>query len=156
MKKLGLVGLAVVLLGAVLGGAAQADRASAKPTKRVVEVRYAGVNNVSINGVGTGLCPIDVFDPTEICISVPLELNDRYVKAEFIDASGQKVDASLMHGIGDTYTSFGEFCGAHKKPVAIPGAGGYLQIFYSVGTCADGTPSVATTGTIVFTFSTKP
>lgn len=157
MRKAILAAIGAAMLAAAMSAPAQAMRPSAKRTERVVEMRYAAANNAGANGISTGVCAIDIFDQSEdLCLSVPLELRERYVKVEFQDASGQKVDASLMHGIGDSYTPFGEFCGAHKKPVRIPGVGGYVQIFYSAGTCPDGTPSLPTTGVIVFTFSNKP
>lgn len=146
----------VLLVGASTVPAGAAKKRN-KRVERVVEVKYAATAfGLFVYGTATpAFCPLNVEEPQEVCLSVDLEPQDQYVTAEFKDASGQKVLAYLMYGLGDTHETFSQVCGAHAKPARIPGFGGYIQIFFYQGMC-DGAPAIATTGTITFTFSNRP
>lgn len=124
--------------------------------ERVVEITYIGGGaGIAINGSGGGFCPINVLDPEDVCVAVQPKSSERYVKVEFLDAAGQKVTGDLVQGgaDADSYEYFGEFCGAHKKPVALVSSYQPLQINYYNGSCSSGEPSIVTTGTIRVTFS---
>jgi hypothetical protein len=154
----------LVVLGLVFGAFALPAEAKKKKKKqprieRVVEIDYQAPGlGVSTPGPGGGICPF--ADPTtQECIEIAPALEERYIKVEIDDATGMSVAGYISQGdtdgdgIGDLY---GDFCGAHEEPIALQAVGAPVRISFYNGTCADGTPSVATTGTITVTFSNKP
>ncbi|MDQ3941074.1 MAG: hypothetical protein M3238_06980 [Actinomycetota bacterium] len=138
----------------IVGALAPAGSATAARSRRV-SVRYLGAGaGLALPGYDTpSFCPIDLFNPGNVCIAVPLSPKDRFVQVSFKDVTGQKVSAYLMEATDTGFVGYDEFCGAMKRPVRLSGHGSMLQIFYSEGVCDDGAPSVATTGEIVFTFT---
>lgn len=160
MKRAMAVALALGLLGGALVGPAEAGKRK-KKIERVVEVAYSapGIGVSTPDGVPSGgLCPF--ADPsTQECIEIPLQLGEKYIKVEMTDATGQPVAGFI--GQGDTdgdgiNNLYGDFCGAHEKPLAMESASAPVRISFYNGTCSDGTPSMVTTGTIKVTFSNLP
>lgn len=121
--------------------------ASAKPYREVIEVDYVGF--------GDPLCPIDFYNPQDICIDVPIDPRARFVTVEMDDVSGSKIKGNLMQNSDRGFQGFGDFCGRSKKPEALPGGGqGTLQIFFGPGECGGGASTPAA-GTITFTFTSR-
>ena len=152
LLAIGLVG------GALLAPAAEAGkRTKSKP--RVVKATYhtpaLGVATPVVSG-GISTCTNGAANVG--CIEIPTTARDRYVKIQVTDASGQNVGGYVSQGdtngdgIGDL---FGDFCGKHRSPVPIT-PGRPLKVSVYGGTCADGSPSVVTTGTIKATFTRTP
>ena len=159
MKKAIAVALSLGLLaGAMIAPADAAKKKKKKPVKveRVVELAYdsPGVG-VAIQGGATGY-PIGF--PTSADIGTTGE--ERYVKVEIVDSSGQKVNGSLAQSDqdGDGFVDdLGEpFCGATEEPIEFEPGTVIVGVYAHNGTCADGTPSVMTTGTVTLTFSNLP
>lgn len=152
LVAVGLVG------GALLAPAAEAGKKKKKSKPRVVTATYhtpaIGVATPVVSG-GASRCDgtLNVG-----CAEFPTTGKDRYVRIQVTDASGQNVGGYVSQGdtngdgIGDL---FGEFCGKHTTPVAIT-PGRPLKVSLYGGTCADGSPSVVTTGEIKATFTKKP
>ena len=81
---------------------------------------------------------------------------ENFVSVEVTDQSGQPVFVSLgQDGDGDglSETDVGDACGATEEPLPVPAPGSEVSVFVYVGTCSDGTPSIATGGTVKLTFS---
>lgn len=162
MKKALAVALSLGLLaGAMIAPADAAKKKKKKPvkTERVVEVTYQGAGiGIATPGPSGGICPFSDYENQE-CIEIPLELGEKYIKVELKDAAGQKVAGFISQGdidgdgIGDLY---GEYCGAHEEPVEMLSESAPVRVSFYNGTCKDGTPSIATTGTIIATFSNLP
>lgn len=137
---------ALILLAAMLM-VLTAVPAGAKPYREVIEVDYVGF--------GEGLCPIDFYNPQNICIHVPIDARARFVTVEMDDVTGSKIKGHLMQESDRGYQGFGNFCGGSNKPEALPGGGqGVLQIFFAPGTCGGGA-STPVAGTITFTFTAR-
>ena len=161
MKKTVVLVLALALIAGSLAAPALAKKKKKKPVRveRVVELDYSAPGiGATVAGSGGGICPF--ADPTtQECIEVPLQVGEAYVKVELVDATGQKVSGSLSQGdtdgdgIGNLY---GQFCGAHEAPIKMESTTVPLRISFYNGTCDDGTPAPATTGTITVTFSNLP
>ena len=84
---------------------------------------------------------------------------ENYVKIEVTDQSGQTVYVSVgQDPDGDGFSdSFGDVCGTSgDEPLSVPAPGSEVSAFVFVGTCPDGTPSIATSGTVKLTFSNLP
>lgn len=82
---------------------------------------------------------------------------DKFVKVEVVDQSGQAVLVSLgQDADGDSLSELdaGSACGTSEEPIAIPAPGSELSVFVYDGFCNDGTtPSIATSGVVKLTFS---
>lgn len=83
---------------------------------------------------------------------------ENFVKVEVTDQSGQTVYVGLGQDTdGDGFSDgFGDVCGSTEEPLAVPAPGSEVSAFVYVGTCPDGTPSIATSGTVKLTFSNIP
>ena len=154
--------VSIILMSLMVAGAftivpAQAKKKS-KP--RVVEFEY------TVGGIGfstpvrsLGVCPMTEPGSGQ-CIEFPVLSNsEKYVKVEVLDTvpsgpagfiSQGDVDGD---GIADGY---GTFCGSQEEPVELQGGTTPVRVSFYPGTCADGTPSFPTTGTIRVTFSSTP
>ncbi|HJR46104.1 MAG TPA: hypothetical protein VJ927_10925 [Actinomycetota bacterium] len=159
MKKALAIALSFGLLaGAMIGNAEAAKKKKKKVVKveRVVELAYdsPGVG-VAVQGGATGY-PIG-FPSSQ---DMPTSGEERYVKVEIVDASGQKVNGSLAQSDqdGDMFVDdLGEpFCGATEEPIEFEPGTTVVGVYAHNGTCADGTPSIMTTGTVTLTFSNLP
>lgn len=84
---------------------------------------------------------------------------EKYVNVEVTDQTGQTVFVALgqdTDGDGLSETDIGDVCGATEEPLEVAAPGNELSAFVHVGTCPDGTPSIATGGTVKLTFSNLP
>ena len=128
-------------------------------TERVVEVAYASPG-IGVAGGPSGRSagyPVNFPEVTEI----PTMPEEKYMKIEVIDGSGQAVAGFIsqgdLDGNGLNDDGYGEFCGAHAAPVEVAAPGTPLLGIYAYnGACPDGTPSIMTSGTIKITFSNLP
>lgn len=149
----------VLTIGLIAGAfmAPSADAKKKKPKPRVVSDTYdapaVGVATPVVSGGASGCTGGNNVG----CVEFPTTAKDKFVMIEVTDASGQKAGGYVSQGdtngdgVGDL---FGDFCGAHAGPVAItPGIP--LKVSLYNGTCADGSPSTVTTGTVKATFTVK-
>ena len=158
----------MMVIGLIFGAVATAEAGKKKKKppaapvriEQVVEYEYSGGNAGAATPAFTGGACLN--DPTMpfACISiVPPGAEFTYVKIEVADASGQKAGGFMSQqdadgdGLSDGY---GEFCGAHAAPVALELPGAPLGVSLYPGVCADGSPSVVTSGVIKLTFSNMP
>lgn len=151
--------VAAVACIAVLASLTGMAHGAPRRRERVVEIPYLGGGvGFAANGNSGGVCPIDLFNPQDVCVTAAPQSGERFVHVEFVDLAGQKVAGQLMQGgaEAESFTAFGEFCGAHKKPVRLRSSFQDLQINYYNGFCATGEPSIVTSGTIRVTFSNLP
>lgn len=164
MKKSLIVLLAMALVAGALSAPALAGKKKKKKkivrTERVVEIEYAGIApGVATPAASGGICPSASPDQAGTCIEVPLlSADEAFVKVEIQDATGLSSPGFISQGdldgdgIGDLY---GEFCGAHEEAVPLVNSNP-VRVSYYTGTCSDGTPGLATTGTIIVTISNLP
>lgn len=151
--------VAAVACVAVLASLTGMGHGATRRKERLVEIPYLGGGaGFAANGHSAGFCPIDVFSPEDVCVAATPRRGERFVHVEFVDLAGQKVAGQLFQGgaEAESFTAFGEFCGAHKKPVKLRSSVQDLQINYYNGFCASGEPSIVTSGTIRVTFSNLP
>ena len=87
------------------------------------------------------------------CARIPLERGERYASLQVSDASGQAVWGSIYLMPGGT--NIGQFCSSTEEPVPTLEATEIL-VHVIPGTCADGTSSVVTTGTVKAVLSRRP
>lgn len=162
MKRAIAAALAVGLLGGAMVAPAEAGRK--KKRKPPVPVKVERVIELAYDAPGIGLAimgdsggyPIGFPEVSEIATSA----EERYVSVEIVDSSGQAVSAELASpdadgdGFVDTIASL---CGSTTEPIELPEPGTTISGIYAHnGTCADGTPSVMTTGTVKVTISNMP
>lgn len=146
--------LVLALLVGLVAGALFAPEASAKKKKkrkeRVVESQYQAP---AIGTTGTGIC----LNPTNSCGRALPGAGEKFVKVEIADQTGTPVSFSLgqdsdPEALG-TETDLGDFCGTTETFIALQDASEVIVFPWMLGpTCA----SVATTGTVTFTFSNLP
>ncbi|MEA2432831.1 MAG: hypothetical protein QOG54_288 [Actinomycetota bacterium] len=161
MKRALVLALVVGLLAGMMLMPAEAKKKK-KPApakvERVVELPYQ--------------CPCGVWNPASPAgfwlaggavggALTPTGGDDKFVKVEITDASGQKVNIGLAQNVDGTdnfaEVPVGEVCGTTEEPLAVPNPGVQVDIFVYEGTCTDmATPSIATSGTIKLTFSNMP
>jgi hypothetical protein len=153
--------ITAVLAVALVAGAFMAPAADAKKKKkakpRVVTDTYdapaIGAATPVVSGGASGCTGGNNIG----CVEFATSSKDKYVKIEVTDQSGQKAGGYLSQGDTDgdgVGNLFGDFCGAHLAPVPItPGVP--LKVSLYNGTCADGSPSTVTTGTVKGTFTVK-
>ena len=158
MRKTIITLVAVGLVaGALLAPAAEAGKKKKRKARVVTATYHTPAGGVATPVVSGGISSCTTGVANVGCIEVPTTAKDRYVKIKVTDASGQNVGGYVSQGdtngdgIGDL---FGDFCGAHSSPVPIT-PGRPLKVSVYSGTCADGSPSVVTTGTIKATFTSK-
>jgi hypothetical protein len=164
MKKAVVVALTVGLIGGAIVGPAEAGKKKKKPAPAPVKVERVVEVDYQLTGVGIatpvrtgGVCPF--ADATsQTCIEVLPEIGEKYVKIEVKDATGQKQYGFISQGDvdGDGISDgYGTFCGAHTEPVELAASAAVRVSFYP-GATADCAPSIASTGTVVYTFSNIP
>ena len=153
--------ITTVLAAALVLGAFAAPMADAKKKKKAKPRVVTDTYDAPAIGVGT---PVYTGGASGCsggnnigCVEFPTTAKDKFVKIEVTDQSGQKAGGFISQGdtdgdgIGD---GFGEFCGAHAGPVAItPGVPVKVSLYN--GSCADGSQSTVTTGTVKATFTVK-
>jgi hypothetical protein len=164
MKRLISVALMVALVAGAMVMPAEAAKKKKKKKKAVakierkVELPYmcpCGVNTPA-GGRGFWIGPEGTRFGGG---SLPSAAEDMFVTVEVQDAGGGTVYAFLAQDTdGDLQaeTEIGEACGKTEKALPVPAPGGEVGVFIYVGTCADGTPSMPTQGTVVLTFSNIP
>ena len=163
-----LIALALVF-GALMAPAAEAGKKKKKKKRieRVVEFDYTlGGLGLSLpdNPVlgGGGVCRLEteaLANGEIVCHEIPTKVKELYVKVEVNDATGMGPGGFISQGDVDgdgVSDGYGTFCGAHEEPVEMTNPGAPLRISYYYGTCADGTPSFPTQGTVTVTFSNLP
>ena len=164
MKRAIAVALALgLLVGAFVGTAEAAKKKKKKKLVRVeevLEVEYQGGNLGVATPVSTGgACLVDPSLPFSCKEVIPTKPGMKYIKIEVTDATGQAAGGFISQqdadgdGLNDGY---GEFCGAHAEAVPLELESAPVGVSLYPGACADGTPSIVTTGTIKVTFSNLP
>ena len=163
MRKAISVALALGLLVGALVGTADAAKKKKKAApvrvEEVVELEYTGGDaGVTTPGPSASGClnGADVFACKQLVPTLPGMI---YIKIEVKDASGQKVGGfiSQQDADGDTFgDGFGNFCGAHPEPIPLELESAPVDLSMTAGTCADGSPSIVTSGTVIATFSNMP
>lgn len=153
--------IVIAILGLLVGSVTTAEAAKKKKPKkieRVVEVHYqcpCGVNT-PVGGQGFWVGPAGSRLGGDEAVTGG---DDKFVKIEVKDAQGATVWTRLAQDTdGDLQaeTDVGEVCGMSDEVFPVPAAGGTVGVFIYMGTCADGTPSTPTSGTVVLTFSNIP
>ena len=165
MKKAIVLALTAGLVAGALVGPADAKKKK-KPVpvpvvkiERVVEVDYQATGiGIASPARTIGVCPFaDVQAQT--CVEAFPEASEKFVKIEVKDAAGQKMYGFISQGDvdGDGISDgYGTFCGAHTEPVELAAASAAVRVSFYPGATADCAPSIATTGTVVYTFSNLP
>lgn len=162
MKKAVLVALTAGLLAGALAGPADAGKKK-KPVpvkvERVVEIEYEATGIGVATPVRTaGVCPF-ADAAAQTCVEAALQAGEKYVKVEVKDATGQKQYGFISQGDvdGDGISDgYGTFCGAHPEAVELASASAPVRVSFYPGATADCAPSIASTGTVVYTFSNLP
>lgn len=153
MKKLLVL---VLAFGLIFGSLASAEAKKKKNKIRTVTFEY----QVPSPGVQPALsvCAIDTANPP--CLILPTAASERYFKISVEDASGQNVSGFVSqgdaNGNGVNDDAYAPFCGSHATAQAIASPGTDMNVYASGGACADGSPSLMTTGTMTIKFAKKP
>ena len=103
-----------------------------------------------LGAAGFGLCPLNVNDPTTVCLGTDARAEESKVSIKIEDATGSKVSGSIMQ---EGWGSSIEFCGRTKVPVGVEP--GFVQVFLHQGGCSGTEASFATVGEVVFTFTAR-
>lgn len=143
MKKLLTIALAGVL-ALSLAPVAAADPSTA----RVVSREYSQPNGIVIAGVVYAF-----FDLTADVPAFSARSGERKVSISIADDLGQPARGHIhldRDGDGEL-DGARDFCGSTSKPLTIT-ARSTLRVSVVGGTCADGTPAFATSGTVTATF----
>lgn len=164
MKKAVVVALTAGLMAGAIVGPAEAGKKKPRVPKPVVKVERVVEVDYQLTGIGVatpartlGVCPF-ADASAQKCVEVFPEAGEKYVKIEVKDATGQKQYGFISQGDvdGDGISDgYGTFCGAHTEPVELAAQAAVRVSFYP-GATADCAPSIATTGTVVYTFSNLP
>ena len=149
--------LAVGLIaGAFMAPAAEAGKKKKAKPRVVTDTYDAPAIGISTPAASGGISGCSGGNNIG-CVEFTTSSKDKYVKIEVTDQSGQKAGGYISQGDTDgdgVGNLFGEFCGAHPAPVAItPGVPVKVSLYN--GTCADGSQSTVTTGTVKATFTAK-
>ena len=157
MRKAISVALALgLLVGAFVGPAEAGKKKKKAPVKveRVVELPYQCPCGPSTPVASQGFW---LAGGTFGGGPVATGAEENFVKVEITEQTGQTVFVSLgqdTDGDGFSDTDVGDVCGdSGDKALPVPAPGSEVSAFVYVGTCPDGTPSIATSGTIKLTFS---
>ena len=161
MKKL----ITCALIAGLFAGALAVDASAARRPRRVqkvVTLKYTGGEmGVTSPAASASFCLRDESLPFA-CKALPSPgAKFKYIKIKVIDASGQKVGGFIAHdGVdadGDGFDdAYGNFCGAHRKPIRLRAPGAPVGISLTMGFCKNGTPSIVTHGTVKAIFSNLP
>ncbi|HEV2756005.1 MAG TPA: hypothetical protein VG318_09550 [Actinomycetota bacterium] len=165
MKKAIVVALTGGLVAGALVGPADAGKKKKKPVpvpvkiERVVEIEYQTTGiGVATPARTLGICPFSDA-AAQACVEAPMELGEKFVKVEVKDTTGQKQYGFISQGDVDgdgIADGYGTFCGVHAEPVELASQSAPVRVSFYPGATADCAPSVASTGTVVFTFSNLP
>lgn len=149
----------MMVLGLVFGSIATAEAGKKKKKpKRVERVAEAAYDAPALGVAGAGgVCP----HATNSCAAIPTGADDKFVKIEVKDATGLPVAFTLGQDTDPdtlgTETQYGIFCGTTgDEPIAVEAAGVELLSFVWAFGGAECPGAVATTGTVVATFSNLP
>lgn len=158
----------LLILGLVFGSALSATagkkdkkKKKNKRVEKVVKAEYQGGGlGVTSPAATGGFCLVDQSLPFH-CIDIANPGRKfKFVKVEVKDATGVTTGGFVSQGDTDgdgISDGYGEFCGSHPKPIKLAARGAPLGVSIYNGVCSDASgPSVATTGTIIATFSNKP
>ena len=151
MRKMMILALALALLVAVAGIASAGKK---KKVTRVVEGRY----ELSL-GSSPGVSPFWVGSPIGniSAVDFPMGVGEKYVMVTIEDDNGDLTAGTIgadLDGTPETLETIADFCDETEEPVKLPQTG-TLRIVAKSGDC-DGQVGVATSGTIVVTFSNIP
>lgn len=89
------------------------------------------------------------------CTATSPRPNDRFVSAEVLDDVSPKVAFEIYQYSGSTYLGGQTFCGATDEPIPIKPGVDFIGASQFVGPCPDGTPAMATKGTVLMEFSNR-
>lgn len=158
MRKTLAVALAIGLLAGAFVGPAEAGKKKKKakaPVKveRVVELPYQCPcgPNTPVQGAGFWLAG-GQFGGGPVATGA----TDNFVTWEVTDSMGQDVWVQMgqdTDGDLQAETDIGSACTKTDKALPVPAPGQQISVFVYIGTCDDGTPSLATSGTVKITFS---
>ena len=113
---------------------------------RTERITYAA----PIGALRVGLCPLNVNDPSTVCLGTDARAGESRVSIKVEDATRSKVSGSIFQaGWGSSV----EFCGRTKVPVGVQP--GFVQVFLHQGGCSGTEASLATVGEVVFTFTAR-
>jgi hypothetical protein len=148
MRKLSCL-IAVCLVLGTLTAAAEAK--SKKKVERTTTASYvspggAAEQGAYVNAGGTYFGGVELTPST----------GERFVSIVINDSSGQKTAGAVSQDInGDMQADTSvAFCGATTDPVSIDPSH-VVTVYVFEGPCTDATPAVATSGTVVGTFSNR-
>lgn len=153
----------MMVIGLIFGSIATADAKKKKKKAPPAPARIERVVEIKYDHPSASVAPVGGF-PTnwpEGGTEIPLGADDIYIKIEVTDQAGQKVSGFIsqgdLDGNGVNDDGYANFCGAHPEPVPLSAPGQtIIGVYLASGVCADGTPSVMTTGTIKVTLSNMP
>lgn len=141
--------IAALVLGALASSlfmpASASDRGSRSRTEKVA---YEAASGLALLGHGASTCLAGQDQAT--CVSVRTATNDRWLAVKIEDQSGEAVAGTVTQN----GAFLAEFCGSTDKPIRVT-PGPEVNISLYAGSCADGTPSVVTSGVLHATFSKK-
>lgn len=146
MKKTLATVIAVVLCAMASAIPAQAG---GQHGVRKDSIPYEGPTGIALVGHGAGTCRDG--QSAVNCVQFPTGSRDHWVSVEIDDSLGGPVAAIITQG---TAEPLAEFCGRIEKPVRIK-PGFAVEVSLYSGSCADGTPSVATSGSVTAFFTRK-
>jgi hypothetical protein len=131
------------ILAAGLVAASLLSPANAADTRRTVTETYS-----ITSGFLTGSTQGSIQIGTNWALFTP-RAGETHISLSIEDASGRPVLGKVFFVGSDRDT---EFCSATDRPLRVR-AGDDIYVGAYIGTCADGTVSVVTTGTITATFT---
>jgi len=138
--------IGTLLLGAMLVMPVAPGGARNIPT-RVAEEEYTAAGYFNAGGVYAQNYCMSVSDNNTGGACFPLHRGERTVSVEIRDESGVPVRGRIiLRGKRDVF-----FCGATKRPVALPANQGEVPVSLGIEGCG-GQPSVPTRGVITATF----
>lgn len=150
----------VIVLALIVGlvtGLGVSAEAGKRRKPRTVTIEYAHPTPGIASPAGSVGFPCKW--PDGAC-TVAVKPTEKYFKVSVTDASGQKtagfVSQGDLDGNGVNDDGYATFCGAHPSVQAIAAPGAEMNIFLATGTCADGSLSVMTSGTVKVQLSAKP
>lgn len=142
---------ATIAAGAMTGTAGARLAPAQAPATRTVEAKYVTPALGAAPQPGTKAYYYDCTAGVG-CALLKLGPKDRYAKIEIDDAAGQKAYGIVYQVPG--FAVIGEFCGSTDEAWATGGATELLVHVVS-GTCDSGEASVATTGVVRATVSSR-
>ena len=149
LKKVLLVVLGTCVMGALVSPPVHASQSA----ERTAERRYEAPG--LIHGTYVGVVTFASNQPDRFIGFVFLDAEANETRASFRidDALGQKVAGRVIQNVdGDRHPETDvSFCGSTEGPIPIVPAQ-WLTVYVHQGPCADGTPAIASRGTVTATF----